>query len=210
MNNIRYTLLTDGSSDKSLIKILDWLIESLVPEIEIQSEWADLARLPKPPKKLSDRIVASIDLYPCDLLFIHRDAENEGREKRLSEIQEALNVLDDQILSSVSDFVPVIPIRMTEAWLLIDEQAIRKAAGNPRGKQSLALPSPRQLESIPDPKDTLQKLLKQASNIPARRWQTVSNHRVAELITNFKPLEQVSAFQELRVKVKQVLEKINY
>jgi hypothetical protein len=36
--------------------------------------------------------------------------------------------------------IPVVPVRMTEAWLLADEFAIRSAPGNPNGTQSLDLP----------------------------------------------------------------------
>ena len=33
----------------------------------------------------------------------------------------------------------VIPVRMREAWLLFDETAIRKAAGNPSGGAAFAV-----------------------------------------------------------------------
>jgi hypothetical protein len=46
MKEIRYTLITDGSSDRALISILTWLLIELGVNIPIQSAWADLARLP--------------------------------------------------------------------------------------------------------------------------------------------------------------------
>jgi hypothetical protein len=46
----------------------------------------------------------------------------------------------------------VIPIRMTEAWLLLDEEAIRDSAGRPSSSVSLGLPLPQRVETIPDPK----------------------------------------------------------
>lgn len=211
MNEIRYTLLTDGSSDKSLMRVLDWLLESLLPEVAIQSEWADLRRLRNPPKSLDDRITASLDYYPCELLFIHRDAEREPLQNRISEIEEAVEeVIADSCVSQPLHWIPVIPIRMTEAWLLIDESAIRKAAGNPRGKQSLNLPAVNRLESLPNPKKTLQDLIKQANTLPSRRQRKVSNHRIAELIRDFSPLDQLSAFQQLRSDVTKTLKNIGY
>lgn len=36
--------------------------------------------------------------------------------------------------------IPVIPVRMTEAWLLGHELSIRSAAGNPNGSENLELP----------------------------------------------------------------------
>ena len=90
MKEIRYTLLTDGSSDKALIPVLSWLFYQHCPDYAIQPEWAELSRLPGPPKKLSEQIKTSVELYPCDLLFVHRDAEGMSREERVSEIRQAL------------------------------------------------------------------------------------------------------------------------
>ena len=56
MKEIRYTLLSDGSSDKALLPILSWLLYQHCPEYAIQSQWADLGRLPKPPKQLPEKI----------------------------------------------------------------------------------------------------------------------------------------------------------
>ena len=80
MKTIRYTLLSDGSSDRMLMPIIEWLLYQYCPEIEIESSWADLGRLPQPPKTLPEKIEVTLDLYPCDLLFVHRDAENESYE----------------------------------------------------------------------------------------------------------------------------------
>lgn len=70
MKSIRYTLLSDGSSDRMLMPILDWLLCQHCPEYALESDWADLSRLPQPPKTLPDRIKDTLELYPCDLLFI--------------------------------------------------------------------------------------------------------------------------------------------
>jgi hypothetical protein len=137
MNSLRYTLLTDGSSDRALIPILNWLLQQYLPDYEIQSEWADLSRLPVTPphKDLSQRIKLAIELYPCDLLFIHRDAEGFTLEHRVQEIEAGLrNLAKLQVLT-----VKIIPIRMTEAWLLFNENAIRIAASNPSSTATLEL-----------------------------------------------------------------------
>jgi hypothetical protein len=67
--------------------------------------------------------------------------------------------------------VPVIPIRMTEAWLLLDEAEIRRVAGAPNGKAALDLPRPRRVESIPDPKEVLRQTLARASGLSGRRLE---------------------------------------
>ena len=208
MKELCYTLLSDGSSDKALIPILTWLLQKNQIECAIQSNWADLRRLPKPPKTLSSRIISSLEIYPCDLLFIHRDAERELREKPVAEIIQSV----EEALTKTETIPPhicVIPVRMQEAWLLIDEAALRKAAGNPHGSQLLQLPNIHRLETLPDPKDTLHGLLSQASGLTGRRLKQFSAnecvHRLAEIINDFSPLRALSAFQALETEIQQVV-----
>lgn len=203
MSEIRYTLLSEGTSDKALLPILTWLLQCHLPGYAVQSEWADLARLPKPPKFLSERIQRSLDLYPCDVLFVHRDADNQGREQRLGEINKAL----EQAGRSMSSAICVIPARMTETWLLLDEAAIRTAADNPKGSQALQMPNIKNIEQHADPKTKLHDLLRQASGAKGRRLKKFDARlsekvqRIAEITYSFSPLRELSAFQALETDV---------
>jgi hypothetical protein len=177
-------------------------------ECAIQSKWADLREVRKPPKKLSERIRLSLDLYPCDLLFIHRDAEKELYEMRVAQIQKAIA----EAFKSVEELpaVCVVPVRMQEAWLLFDEVVLRRAAGNPFGRQQLQLPDITKLEQLPDPKNILHKLLREASGLPPGRLKKFPVHervhRVAELIDNFAPLRTLTAFKALEAEIEQVIQ----
>ena len=206
MQRLRYTLVADGSSDRALLPVLTWLLRQCCGAIPIEAEFADLRLLPRPPQKLSERINRSVELYPCDLLFVHRDAERAPIEEREAEIRRASEE------SSVEDSVRVVcvvPIRMQEAWLLIDEAALRRAAGNPNGTQPLAMPDVQRLEELTDPKQLIRELLRQASELQGRRlerfnWRS-SAHRVAEMIGDFNPLYGLAAFQRLAAEVERVV-----
>lgn len=139
MRELTYTLLGDGSSDKALLPVINWAFLQHHPNLIIQAQWADFSLLPDPPliSELPGRIRQAIDLYPCDLLFIHRDAERETLADRQKEIMTAWRLIEFAYANHRS--VSVVPIRMTEAWLLFNEHAIRTAAGNPSGKQKLEL-----------------------------------------------------------------------
>lgn len=203
MTELRYTLLTDGSSDRALIPLLNWLLHQHLPETAIQAVWADLRRLPRPPRTLPERIKWSLNLYPCDLLFVHRDAERVDHEVRVSEILEALGeVAREEVLPPA---ICVVPVRMQEAWLLFDEAALRTAAGNPRSRESLQLPKLGEIERVSDPKDMLHNLLRNASGLRGKRLKQIPvhtyTHRVAELIDDFSPLRVVPAFMALEQEV---------
>jgi len=175
----------------------------------IQPEWADLRRLPRPPQTLGERISTAINLYPCDLLFIHRDAEGEDPTIRYEEIHNALREIAAQGIQAPS--VCVVPVRMTEAWLLINEPAIRLAAGNPNGTRPLSIPDLTTIEQIQDPKELLFAILRKASGLRGRRLKTFSmgesRIRITELIDDFSPLRELKAFQRLEediLKLKQI------
>lgn len=209
MKELRYTLLSDGSSDRAFIPLLTWLLRVHGVECAIQSRWADLGRVRKAPKKLPERVSFSLELYPCDLLFIHRDAEKEPHGTRVAEIQKA--VADDALKSvQVPPIVCVVPVRMQEAWFLFDEAALRRASGNPNGRQLLQLPAITQVERLPDPKSILHQLLRDASGLTGRRLKSFSvresAQRVAELINDFEPLRALTAFKALEAEIEQVLE----
>src|ERR1700755_3649159 len=121
MSEIRYTLLSDGPSDRALIPILTWLLRQHLRGYAIQSEWADLWRLPVKPRDLSERMIRSVELYPCDILFVHRDAEREPHAVRLSEVEGA--IIEARRSFPLPSVIAVIPVRMHEAWLLFDEAA---------------------------------------------------------------------------------------
>ena len=203
MLGLRITLVADGPSDKALLPILVWLLRKHFGNIPIQPEYADLRRLRHPPNDLSERIATSVELYPCDLLFVHRDAEREPIAKRVREIRESL----EKCAIGTLPVVCVVPVRMQEAWLLIDESALRKAAGNPRGRQALNVPERRELEDLPDPKRILHDLLRQASELSGRRLRRFVRdmgrhvHRVAEQIDDFSPLCELTAFRQVERQV---------
>lgn len=191
------TLLSDGSSDQVLIPILVWLLRRYGVSRAIQPAWADLRRLRRPPQKLADRVAVSLDLFPCDILFVHRDAEGVPYGQRKAEIVAALAELRVPCPPAIC----VVPVRMQEAWLLFDEIALRHAAGNPNGQQPLDLPRLPELELIPNPKQLLHELLREASGLQGRRRKKFSvetgARRIVEFVEDFSPLLELPAFQKL-------------
>ncbi len=206
MDVIRYSLLADGRSDERLFAILDWLFHQLLPEVVTESIWIGTPHRRR--VTLAGRIANALDSYPSDVLFVHRDAENATRQDRLDEIANAHASAPN---TSDQAIIPVIPIRMTEAWLLIDMTAIRKAAGNPNGGTELNLPRLRELENLRDPYSVLSDLINNASELRGRRLKRFnSDHAcllVANYITDFSPLRELSAFQALENDLKVLIER---
>ena len=206
MVNIRYTLLTDGSSDRALIPHLTWLLKENGISMPIYAEWAELRHLPNVPQGLVEKITKSLELYPCDIIFIHRDAEREPTENRKAEILAALSEVNGV---EVPLSICVIPVRMLESWLLSDAQAIRRASGNPHGKVNLSLPRLNQIENIPNPKELLCNILRTASESSGRRLRKLNLSQCISQISNyiedFSVLRDLTAFQNLENEIKEMI-----
>lgn len=193
---LRYTLVSDGSSDRMLMPAIEWLLGGIV-DVAIAGPWADLAALPRGRAlgSLADRVRAAVELYPCDVLFVHRDAEKEPRSKRVEEIRAALGEIESP------PAVCVIPVRMAEAGLPFDEPSVRRAAGNPRGRVPLELPPLDTLECLPDAKRLPREALRVASELRGRHLRRfdarAAVHVLAGIIEDYSPLRRLSAFGAL-------------
>lgn len=185
---LRYLLLGDGGRDRALIPVLEWALRRAQPEIGLES-----GGFCKRAGPVAPAIAKVIDRYDPDLLFVHRDAEAVPLADRRAEIPGA----DGRV-------VRVVPVRMTEAWLLCDETAIRRAAGNPHGRERLGLPDPRRLERLADPKGELERVTLAASGLSGRKRKRMQRdeaafaERVASLTEDFSPLDVLPAFRAFR------------
>ena len=196
MKVLRHTLVSDGVTDANLIPIIDWSLKQIGGVSLSTGVRAEFRRLPQLPNGLAERLAKAIELHPCDILFVHRDAERELSETRVTEIREALATVQQQVSVPA---VAIVPVRMLEAWLCFDERAIRNAAGNPYGTTPLGLPQLKRIESRPDPKEDLRKALLAACELSGRRRKkfhtAAAFWRIVDYIEDFSPLRELSAFQ---------------
>ncbi len=190
MKELRYTLLADGGSDKVLMSIIDWLLKSRLNNVSYSGYFY------APPHKggLSKRVNNTLKDFPCDVLFVHRDAEKMEYDFRAQEIH-------NELIGIKHQYFVIIPVHMTEAWLLSNEAAIREAANNPNGKEPLGLPPSNKWDKIPDPKHILFESLKKATGLNGRRLDKFpldsARHRVAQLTSDFSGLNCLPSFQRL-------------
>lgn len=207
MKRTKYALISDGSSDRCLIPIIDFLLDAHFPNMVFEGEWANLAFLREPARTLHEKIQKTVEFYEPDWVFVHRDAEREENplQKRLNEIETAIAKSN---VSNSYRFIKVIPIRMIESWLLIDKNAIRKAANNPNGIVEIELPNLSKLENITNPKELLFDLIKKASGLSGRKLSNLNvfraRHLVAEYIQNYQALRQTTSFQHLEAQIRQI------
>ena len=183
---LAWSIVADGGTDLLLVPVIEWAVHRLDPGVEIlEPEF----------RKRQGSVVEFLAAYSTGamLIFVHRDSENLTLDERQREFEN----LERQ------DVVPVVPVRMSESWLLFDGSAIARAAGSPTSQ--VPVPGIAEIENVPDPKNRLDELLLQAAGAPVGRRgknfkRSIAKRRVsvAEYITDYSPLENVPAFRSFQ------------
>ena len=183
--------------------IIEWLVGQHRPDLGVLGQLAEGTGAIG--LTLTKRIPAALRLFPCDILFVHRDAESEAIDTRLAEIVNALG-------QSQQSFIPIIPVRMTEAWLLSDHAAIRSAAENRAGQTMLNLPPRKNWETLSDPKKILFEALVIASEKSGRALSKFKPQRqrsfVAQRTRDFSALRGLASFDFFETQLLDKLGKI--
>lgn len=144
----------EGTSDNHLARVLQQLLTYMRPGAEVQEFDIFKPRPGSHPRTVRGKYEAFKDFeeeekkagLPCyDLIFVHRDADNAGIEARVKECRE----LGDERV------VPVIPVKMTEAWVLAHLWSDANFRDWARRKR-LRLGG---IEGLADPKRTLEEYL---------------------------------------------------
>lgn len=192
---LRSILIAEGSSDGALCPVLDWVIAQHCAAPCDSVQFVDFSRFGKPPK-LQDRVRTGLDNYPCELIFIHRDADSDDPAQIASRYQEIAG-------ANISELphVAVVPIHMQEAWFFLDETVLRRAVGRPSGREPLEMPKLSEVERRADPKSDLHGILRKARAATGRDARKFSPadaiRRMSYLIQDWSPLRQLSAFRRL-------------
>lgn len=129
-------------------------MDDLYPKQVFKIKFADFRYLPKPPSKSDpkEQILKASELYPFDLLIYHRDAETNTVNTVELRKKEIFSKIGRENKDTV---ICVVPVRMMETWLLIDKEAIKKAAGNRNYQEKINLPAVNKLEKEKSPKEIL-------------------------------------------------------
>lgn len=209
--SVHFLLICEGSSDEPLVPHLRSLLvdcgareaTGTAPDFSLLGE--------KVPKDIGNRVRVALKLEGhVDLLFIHRDADSPDAEPRYNEISEGIAQS-----GYANAWIGVVPIQETEAWLLLDEPAIRRVSGRPKGRVALNLPTPNHVEELAHPKERLLEELVRASETTGRQRDRLKRKLPAlraQLLTELRlggPLQSVPSWMRLRTDVKKYVEGLN-
>ena len=135
-----------------------------------------------------------------DILIVHRDADARTPDRALERyFKPGLKLVQTSKEDVCRELIPIIPIRMTEAWMMADVEAFRDVAGTDLSAEQLGFPlRPRQVESIRDPKHELNMALDQIFARRRRRKRVRLGQYYGPLARRIRldELDNVPAFRQ--------------
>ncbi len=168
----------------------------------------------------TERILrAARTAYGYHLLLLHADSDARSRDDALSEriepgMRRALNASNSGS-NLCESMVPVIPVRMTESWMLADPETLINVIGTRKTVRDLMLPdNPSGVERIADPKGKLRAVLKVLLDGRAhRRRRDVNVGNLYEPLArsiSIDRLERVPAFRSFQMELTASLQALHF
>ncbi len=225
MNQLVLALYVEGPSDKRFLPII---IQRTCEEILAQRGRASVEVLEplvlnqNKYRQFSTReeciVQAARDAAGCHALIVHADADDSTTERALTErfqpgydlVQRLKTQSNEQMCEHL---LAIIPVRMIEAWLLADAQALSQVIGTKLDAVSLGLPTKaKSVESDPNPKQTLKQAAQKAIANRTRGRQinigTIFEPMARQI--SLERLKEVSSYQRFVEDLTQTLIALNF
>jgi len=217
MHYLGLALYAEGRTDYSfLCPLLARLCEDICThDAERAVEFSEVLRLDHPasandaPREERIVVAASEARNAWHILFVHADGSGDPARKHQEQVQPAIDRLRQQPFGKGLG-VAVIPVRETEAWAIVDGDALRRVFGTTLTDDQLGLPgSPNAAEAVPDPKALLKTAFQATQPSARRRKQGVSPmlNALGEQVS-LKRLRELAAFSSLEHELRQALRQL--
>jgi hypothetical protein len=168
----------------------------------------------------ADYIVqAACQAVDCHALIVHADADDRTSESAMREryqpgYQQVQQMREhgEQICKHL---LPLIPIQMTEAWMLADQETLlQRVIGTSMNAQSLGLPTRmRQIEADANPKSTFNQAVQRAYQHRSRRHRNIDVTPYYESLAQQIKLERLlllSSYQQFVQDLTDSLKVLNF
>lgn len=161
MRTISVGIFAEGPTDYDffsplIVRLTSELASALSPHpVQI----ADPLQWPGRPSNAGFRSITSAQAAVIDVLLVHTDGAGDNRRAIRERIDPWKEIVRHLFDGRRRVFVPIVPVRETEAWMLCDVDALNRTFGAKREAEELSLPRhPKQVEQVQDPKLKLQSI----------------------------------------------------
>lgn len=213
MTQLLFGFYGEGPRDYGfLMPLIERVLQDMLPHtdilpLDVRVDKSDLSQIDK-------MLVVAEETNGFSLAIFHLDADGPNTTDAYNQRFEPgyLRVLD--IEDGVNRvIVPVIPVRMTEAWMLVDFEAFCKVVGTRETANTLGFPGyPRQVESIQLPKTVFEMAIEKAirGRKHRKRIKPDEVYRPLAQRLDLGLLAQVPAYQEFEGRLRETLKRLHY
>jgi hypothetical protein len=223
MNMLVLALYVEGNADERFLPIVvqrtaqELLLHEGRMVVDVLPPYVVVPDEPQPDRATAILAVAR-QTAGYHALIIHADADHPSPERALGErIQPGLARITAacQAGESVCDIaVPLVPVQMTEAWMLADAEALRVVIGTRLVSQQFGLPArARDLESDPDPKQTLHEVVSRALADRPRRRRRLDRSDLDEPLArqiSLARLAEIPSYQQFVANLRLALRSLHF
>jgi uncharacterized protein YciU (UPF0263 family) len=165
MNTLVISLLPEGATDIRFLSgiIIRTAFDILIEKAESQIDVSDVIILNNNKKNGRDNQIfqAAKDSYGYHVLIVHSDADdNNDKEALANRINPGFSLVEDEIGKICKNLIPIVPVHMTETWMIADKNTLKEEIGTEKDDLQLELNFPlKNVEAIADPKEKIRKAI---------------------------------------------------
>jgi hypothetical protein len=151
-----------------------------------------------------------------NVLCIHTDADDKTDNLAFkNKITPAIHKIIECEEDVCRNIIAIVPIHMTESWMLADIELLIDEIGSEKSNQALMLPTKiKQIEGIKNPKETIENAINIAfADQPARRRRGLTLSDLYSPLSQKISLEKlvtISSFQKFYKAAENALKELNY
>lgn len=213
-------LATEGTTDD---RFLNSVVRRTFEEIALTECTVDIDIFVHPlkvdkrglsfPEYVAKSSSKGISDYGIMALAIHTDADRETYEERIQDkiipAQQLLEQLSDEEYCKL--LIPVIPVRMIEAWMLADKELLKSEIGTRKSDHELKID--KDPEAMADPKFCIEEAIRVATaGLPNRR-NRLSIADLYEILgdkISIESLERLDSYRKFVDEVRKTYQALKY
>lgn len=212
-------LYTEGPTD---VRFLESIIKRTFEEISFecsgQIEISDIQIIDKITglsfhESIIEASRKGVDIFGITILCVHVDTDNNSYENVFrNKITPALSAIENAENDICKVIVPVVPVKMTEAWMLVDKTLFKREIGTTKTDQELDIY--KEPEQYADPKSTIEKVIRIALQERTRRHRkelTISDLYLSMgQSISIDKLKQIPSYNKFQDYIRSAFKKLNY
>ena len=217
MNILTIGFTTEGKTDmRFLSNIIRKTFEDLAFNCNGQIEVYEPRHiLIKEDTFVSSVVEASKSNHWANVLCVHTDSDSRSDEFAFNyKINPSLDQIAALDGDSCKNIVPIVPIQMTESWMLADTELLKRVIYTNKSNQDLQLPNRfRQIELLDNPKQTIENAIRIAfSEFPRRRKRIDISELYVPISQSIDLtiLNNLSSYVKFKENARKALRALNY